>query len=408
MVRRLKTVELFLSVGLAASVAAGCTAPEQSANGDRNSGVTVETLGGGGGEGDGGEGGEGSEGGEGGEGGPGFESLNWANTFADEAVITEFVDTVVIPNYKQFSDNTAALNQAIGAFVAEPTEQTLNAARQAWTEARVSWEKTETFAFGPAGSLGFDGAMDSWPVNQTDIENLLSGSEPITPDRVAGLQDTERGMHAIEYLLFGTAADKALTDFTDREQSLLAALGTDLNASANALLASWQEGIDGQPAYKTVFASAGSDDNAVYPTTAAAAQELVSGIIDSLTEVGEDKLAAPFAEQDVTGLESRFSAQTINDLKSNLQSAENGYLGALPDENLQASSSISTYVSAIDPALDASVKEQFAAANRALGSVPTPLEDHLNDPAAAAEIEGAIAAILAVRTTLEEDVVPLI
>ncbi len=45
MVRRLKTVELFLSVGLAASVAAGCTAPEQSANGDQNSGVTVETLG---------------------------------------------------------------------------------------------------------------------------------------------------------------------------------------------------------------------------------------------------------------------------------------------------------------------------------------------------------------------------
>ena len=225
--------------------------------------------------------------------------------------------------------------------------------------ARVSWEKTETFAFGPAGSLGFDGAMDSWPVNRTDIDNILSGDEPITVESVGQLQDTERGMHAIEYLLFGTDAKKVLANFSDREADFLVALGQDLNRSASALLASWQEGIEGQPAYKVVFASAGSPDNAIYPTTTAAAQELVTGIIDSLTEVGEEKLQAPFEAQNTQGLESRFSAQTINDLTSNLESAENGYLGAFPAKGLQAQTSISTYIAEIDPALDQVVKAQF-------------------------------------------------
>lgn len=393
MARKLKPAELFLSIGLAASLFAAC-APSEGGEGT----TTVETI----------ESSEGGEGGEGGEGAAANESLKWANTFDSEAVITEFTSKVVVPNYQQYASYTADLAEAIDAFVADPTEATLSAARDAWTTARVSWEQTETFAFGPAGSLGFDGAMDSWPVNQTDIEQILAGDEPITAERVAQLQDTERGMHSIEYILFGTDASKSVSDFTARERQYLQALGEDLNTSADTLLASWTEGIEGQPAYETVFASAGSTDNSVYPTTAAAGQELVSGIIDSLTEVGEEKLEAPFSEQDTEGLESRFSAQTINDLKSNLQSAENGYLGQFPEAGTTADASISTYVAGRDPALDKKVKEEFAAADRALNAVPAPLEESLTDAAAADEIEQAIAAILQVKSTIENEVVPLI
>ena len=389
--KQLKAAELFLSLGLVASLATACGTPEGDSSASIREGTPAEEV----------------EGGEGGEGAT-SKSLNWANRFDNQAAIAEFTDTVVIPNYQQYTQETATLSASLQAFSAAPDAEKLAAAREAWTAARVSWEKTETFAFGPAGSLGFDGAMDSWPVNQTDIDSILAGSEPITVERVAQLQDTERGMHAIEYLLFGTQADKTLADFDERQEEFLVALGQDLNSSASALLASWQDGIAGQPPYKAVFASAGSDRNAVYPTTTAAAQELVTGIIDSLTEVGEEKLQAPFEAQNIQGLESRFSAQTINDLKSNLESAENGYLGAFPAESLQATSSISTYIAGIDPALDEQVKAQFTKANESLAAVPTPLEKHLTDPAAAERIERAIASISTVKATLEDRVVPLI
>lgn len=390
--RTLKAAELFLSISLAASVLSACAAPQQTGGVTQDVPVAAEA--------DSGEGGE--------SGGEVSESLNWANTFDKSKVISEFTSKVVIPNYEQFADNATALNQAIETFATAPSEESLKAARNAWTAIRVSWEQTETFAFGPAGSLGLDGAMDSWPVNQTDIDQILASSDPITPESVAQLQDTERGMHAIEYLLFGTEANKALGDFSDREKQFLQALTQDLNTSAITMLDSWKTGVEGQPAYQTVFAKAGEADNAVYPTTAAAAQELVTGIIDSLTEVGEEKLEAPFKAQNTEGLESRFSAQTINDLKSNLQSAANGYLGEFPSANTQAETSVSTYIAELNPALDEKVKDQFEAADSALNAVPTPLEKSLTDPAAAADIEGAIAAILAVKNTLENEVVPLI
>jgi putative iron-regulated protein len=396
MARTLKAAELFLSIGLAASLFTACAAPEKGGTVATDAAPTAES-----------EGGEGGEGGEDG-GGEASKSLNWANTFDDAAVISDFTSKVVIPNYEQFSSKATALHEAAEAFVATPSEDSLKAAREAWTAIRLSWEQTETFAFGPAGSLGLDGAMDSWPVNQTDIEKVLAGDAPITPESVAQLQDTERGMHSIEFILFGTEGNKALSDFSDREKEYLAALTHDLDTSAAAMLASWQTGVEGQPAYETVFAKAGGADNTVYPTTAAAAQELVTGIIDSLTEVGEEKLEAPFKAQNTEGLESRFSAQTINDLKSNLQSAANGYLGEFADGDSKAETSVSSYVAAIDPKLDEKVKAQFEAANSALNSVPTPLEKSLTDPAAKADIEGAIAAILAVKDTLENEVVPLI
>ena len=384
MARRTKSVELFLAVGLAASLAA-CGGGTVTSGPAPTSNVAAE-----------------------GDGGALTQNLNWANTFDDGQVLADFVNKVVLPKYTQYVDTTATLSQAIDTFVKDPNQANLEAARQAWSLTRTSWEQTETFAFGPAGSLGFDGAMDSWPINQTDIEQILAGSAPLTEVDVAQLQDTERGMHTIEYLLFGEINNKTADQFTAREKQYLQALGQDLNTVASALLASWLSGVDGRPPYKDVLVTAGDPSNTIYPTTVAGAQEVVIGIVDSLTEVGEDKLEAPFIDQDPIGLESRFSFQTINDLKSNLKSAENGYLGNFPETGVQAGASISTYVASVDPALDQTVKTQFAAAQTALAAVPAPLETSLTDPDAADEIQAAIDSIILLKETIETQVASLI
>jgi putative iron-regulated protein len=399
--RPLKAVELFLVLGLAASVAA--CAPTAVEGGEGDEGTPTESV-----EEEGGEGGEGGEGDEGDE-GAASQDLKWGNTFDNREILAEFTDKVVLPQYRQFSQETAALSQAVDAFVANPSDATLEAAKSAWTAARISWEQTETFAFGPAGALGFDGAMDSWPVNRTDIDKILASSDPVDAAAVASLEDTERGMHAIEYVMFGTEdANKPVAAFRDREKAYLQGLAKDLNNQSTALLASWTQGFEGQPAYHGVFTSAGRDGNTVYPTVFAGGQELVTGILDSLTEVGEDKLAAAFAQQDVTALESYFSQQTINDLKSNLQSAENGYLGSFPGAATRATVSLSDYVAGIDPDADSAVKAKLAEAKAALASVPLPLEKSLIDPGAKVNIESAVEAILAVKETIESKVVPLI
>lgn len=336
------------------------------------------------------------------------QDLRWGNRFGSAEVLAEFARAVAVPKYEQFSRDTDALSQAIAAFADNPNDTTLATARSAWAAVRSSWEQTEPFAFGPASALGFDGAMDSWPINQADIDTILASTAPVDGEAIADLGDTERGMHAIEYMLFGLDSRKAVADFSDRDRAYLQGLAQDLSRQSAGLLASWTQGVEGQPPFQAVLSRAGADGNAIYPSILAGGQELVIGLIDCLTEVGEEKLAAPFQAQDTQGLESRFSQLTLNDLKSNLRGVEAVYLGGVPNAADRASASLSDYVAQADAAIDAEVRQQLTAAKAALDAVPQPLEISLTDAAARDPIQAAVQAILAVRATLEEKVVPLI
>jgi putative iron-regulated protein len=393
-----KASELFLSLGLVTTLSltmGACGTANPTSTEPMLSGSPVSVI---------------DEGGEGGEGGEsaGSTSLQWGKKLKDGRIISEFTDNVVLPKYREYSQNAGMLAVALSTLNKNPDESSLKLAREAWTNTRMSWEQTETFTFGPAGSLGFDGAMDSWPINETDIQKILASGTPLTPDRIAQLQDSERGMHTLEFLLFGSKNDKTLAQLTDRERQYLESLGQHLSTTATALLVSWEKGVDGQPAYRDVFGKAGSANNSTYSTVEAGVQEMVTGILHSLEEVGTEKLGGPFKEKDPAGLESRFSFQTMNDLTSNLQSAENAYLGSYPKAQTSSQATLSAYIAQNNPSLDTTIKQQFQTAKTLLVAIPTPLETSLTDPKAAPAIEAAQAAVLNLHKTFQDQVVPLI
>lgn len=350
---------------------------------------------------------EGGEGGEGGEAGEATADLKWGNKFDDRQIIASFADNVVLPKYDQFATDTAALSEALNAFAGNPSQETLSAAREAWIQTRAAWEMTESFAFGPAGSLGYDGAMDTWPINETDIQKIIESQDPLTPEAVAGMQDSQKGMHTIEYLLFGLANNKSLDEFSDRQREYLNALGKDLQTVSEALVASWQKGVDGQPAYREVLAKAGEADNSIYPTVPAGAQEMVTGLVECLNEVAVEKLGAPLEEKDSKNLESRFSFNTLNDLKNNVAGAQNLYQGKLADAP-SSDASLSGYVAKVDPSLNTQIETQFQDVLAALNNIPEPLEKSISDLNAEAQLTAAKEAIVKLQQTIEQKLVPLI
>jgi putative iron-regulated protein len=350
---------------------------------------------------------EGGEGGEGGEEGEATADLKWGNKFDDRQVIANFANNVVVSKYDEFSTYTATLSTALSAFASNPSEETLTAAREAWIQTRASWEATESFAFGPAGSLGYDGAIDTWPINEIDIQKIIESQDPLTPEAVAGMQDSQKGMHTIEYLLFGLQNNKSLGDFSDRQREYLKALGQDLQQVSTALLASWQKGVDGQPPYREVLARAGEANNSTYPTLSAGAQEMVTGLVECLNEVAIEKLGAPMEEKNSKNLESRFSLNTLNDLKNNVTGAQNVYQGQLSDA-ANSEASLSAYVAKIDPSLNTQIETQFQAALTALENITEPLEKSISDPSAEAELNAAKDAIVSLQQTIEQKLVPLI
>lgn len=326
---------------------------------------------------------------------------------SDQNLVAAFPEQVVIPTYERLVTQSGKLVTAVDAFVANPSDDTLKAAQQTWTETRIPWEQSEAFAFGPADSLGYDGDLDDWPVNETDVAAVIKDAKPINSDLISSLQTTQKGFHTIELLLFGTDNNKTAADFTPRELEYVKTLASVFDQTAQELKQSWTAGVQGKPAYKTVFATAGESDNSAYPTRQAAVEEVVQGIIGCLDEVGNEKIGVPLKAKNTDDLESRFSHTSLADFKNNIQSVQIAYLGGEPDAGAQENS-LSAWVAQNNPDLDAQVQKELQVALTALANVPDPVETKMTDDAALTQLKTAQEAVLASFATFEGQVLPLV
>lgn len=322
-------------------------------------------------------------------------------------IVTNFADNVIIPTYQELLEQANTLSQLVDTFVSNPNQANLQAARQAWIEARYPWEQSEAFAFGPADSLGYDGDLDDWPVNEVDVQGVLSSKEQMTLESIADLQTTQKGFHTIEFLLFGSDNDKQVEDFSASELLYLQLLATSFQNTSQELLKSWNEGVDGNPPYREVLVTAGNADNPSYLTVEAAFEEIIQGMIGCLDEVGNEKIGIPLEAKNTDDLESRFSHSSLNDFKNNLLSVRNAYLGRI-NKSSKAGKSLSSWVAKKNPLLDQKVKQQLRNAITAIEAIPNPIEVNMNNPQALAKMEIAQTAVLELFTTMEEEILPLV
>ena len=124
-------------------------------------------------------------------------------------IVDNYVDAVVVPTYKSLKDRNEALYQSVVTFKNSPSDANFAAACTAWLEAREPWEKSEAFLFGPVDALGLDPNMDSWPLDQDNIVQILNSgnydnldwSDGDDDDTIEAVQSV-RGFHTLEFLLF--------------------------------------------------------------------------------------------------------------------------------------------------------------------------------------------------------------
>ena len=326
---------------------------------------------------------------------------------SDRQILSDFADKVVIPSFQMVANKAAGLSAAINGFAQNPNDQTLKAARNAWVAARFPWEQTECFGFGPIKSEGYDGHFDTWPIDENDVKTILASGDQLTPGYIERLRDSDKGFHVIEYLLFGPASHKQPSEFTERELAFLKVLGGDFAKVANDMANSWSKGDEDNPAYRQVIATAGAKENTTYPTLQAATQEMIGGMLDSLDEVANSKIGKPLTKKDAKLAESRFSLNTLADLKSNVLGSQNVYLGRFQPAHTSGKG-LSAYVAGVNPALDTKVKQQFQVALDALAKIPGPFEKSVLDPQAADAVKAAQNAVNTLHDTLDKEVKPLL
>jgi putative iron-regulated protein len=214
-----------------------------------------------------------------------------------KAVIATYAD-IALAGYEDALSTAKALDAAADALIANPSAETLAAAREAWKAARIPYQQTEVYRFGNAIVDEWEGRVNAWPLdeglidyvdasygNESDENTLYTANvianpsieingqkvdaSKLTPEFLSGtLQEAggieanvATGYHAIEFLLWGQdlngtgagAGNRPYTDFDkanctggncDRRADYLAAATDLLVADLKEMVANW--GAEGE------------------------------------------------------------------------------------------------------------------------------------------------------------------
>ena len=193
-----------------------------------------------------------------------------------QPILVTYVNDVVLPTYKELMTKNTALYEAAKVFAATPSDANFQQCCNAWLEARTPWETSEAFLFGPVDALGLDPNMDSWPLDQEAIVNILNSGDFDTMvwgdgdnDETIEAKQGVRGFHTMEFLIFkdgkartvngGTSTDAANLDYTAANAqswgNYMVQVGKLLQQDATELYNAWTVSYESGKAYKDLFLS---------------------------------------------------------------------------------------------------------------------------------------------------------
>jgi uncharacterized iron-regulated protein len=307
-------------------------------------------------------------------------------------IINSYSDNVIIATYSDLKIKTADLQIACDSFANNPTQPNLNLAANAWYAARAPWELSEAFLFGPVSFLSIDPSMDSWPVDETQLESVLSSTFELTPDFVRnGLGYSLRGFHTLEYFLFTDGSFRDFSNITERGRLYMTSVATVLAEDAVNVHDQWVS------SYGAEFKNAGKSGSR-YSSVNQAVQEIADGIITIVDEVGNGKISEPFVTKDVNTVESQYSWNSLTDFSNNITGVKNAYLGG-------TGTGLDEYVKSKNSPLNDRVLSEIEDAITKISSIPEPFRNNLN---ANTEIQASIDACNTLLETFINDVKPLL
>ena len=160
---------------------------------------------------------------------------------ADESqVLVSLTDEVIVPRYRELAERMDHLDSSLASLCARPSEAALQDARAAWRAAREPLMRSEAMWFGPMMDRRSLRLVDWSEVDPARIEAMLAERESIDAATVRdSLSSTQRGLGALEYVLFDPDAARMLSDPVSIRCDYLLALGEVARVEVDAVLAEW-------------------------------------------------------------------------------------------------------------------------------------------------------------------------
>ena len=175
-------------------------------------------------------------------------------------VMQSLTGLVIVPGYREAAERTEELRVSVESLCDTPNDATLETARQRWRAARSAWVATAALRFGPAMERRSESVVDWWPIDPEKIDGVLDEGDTVSVERVSEfMSSTQRGLGAVEYLLFGDTVTGA-SSFTPNNSrcQYVAALASTAAAEVEGIRQEWQ-GSDDRPGHAAYFSGSRSD-----------------------------------------------------------------------------------------------------------------------------------------------------
>lgn len=377
-----------------------------------------------------------------------------AQAITREQVISHYAD-IAHATFADAHSTAQALQAAVNAFIAAPSVQTQQAAKDAWLAARIPYMQSEVFRFGNTLVDEWEGQVNAWPLDEGLIDyvdgdyqyalgndgataNIIAsqsiqvGEEQVdvsvlTAELLAGLNElggseanVATGYHAIEFLLWGQdlngtqpgAGARSYTDYLTDENCT----GGNCERRAQYLKVVTDLLVDDLAEMTAQWAS-GNPDNY---RTQLLAESTEKGLRKAFFGMGSLSLGELAGERMKVALEASstedehdcFSDNTHNSHFYNAKGVRNVYLGEYTkvDGTVLSGPSIAQLVQAADASADQLLQSKLAATQNSLQVMVDAAGngmafDQMIDPENTQGqqiVRDAIAALVAQTTAIEQ------
>lgn len=285
-------------------------------------------------------------------------------------ILSNIAQNVCKASYEDMYAKSTLLLEAAQALNANSNQANLDKCRLLWKEVRNTWEQTESWLFGPISANDIDPRIDTWPVDFTALDNVLESDHTLNEAYISGLEESLKGFHPVEYILWGQNGNKTADSVTPRQKEYLIGLAQNLNKLCKEVRDTWADG------YSDQLANAGNGSTE-FVTKEAAFVQLVDAMSGICEEVANGKIKDPFNAQNPLLEESPFSKNSITDFTNNVRGVMDVYQGRFITDGKGLEDLVRTY----NISLDSEIKTKHAAAIAALNAIDKPFGEAITaDP----------------------------
>ncbi|MDR1103140.1 MAG: hypothetical protein LBL42_05225 [Tannerella sp.] len=338
-----------------------------------------------------------------------------------QSILRSYIESTIVPTYQTLAEAALEMRAANENLKSDPSDDNMKAASAAWMKARVAWEISEAFLFGPVGeqALDIDAHIDSWPLELDQIlETLEQEAASLTGEKAWAELDAEViGFHVTEYLLYREGQTRPVSDLSEAELKYLTAATDALVWDCVLAYVAWVGESAVSAEMRSVFnenadVKAHLDANASYrefakklsPQSAGgnytswgdALSEIAVGAAEIAGEVGATKIAEPYENHRTEDVESWYSWHSLDDYQNNIRSIKNAYLGGMDDGSRKAEC-LSAYIATVDAGLDGQIRAKIDDCLTKIAAIGTGgksfyevVRDRINGPQVDAAVEACI------------------